>query len=137
MLFHIAKGGGELDEDGATFVHIRGLVGPVWPADGVSVAGLHETLKLTITTMGQLILAISLGLGVLLIIQVMKTNSKKWWSGERHVGAASPHRTFPRPERLPMKRDLSAHQKQMRFMTVIFMVLAMALFVGLLYLCNL
>jgi len=31
---------------------------------------------------------------------------------------------------------LSAHQKQMRFMTVMFTALALALFVGLLYLVN-
>jgi hypothetical protein len=52
-------------------------LGLVWPALEVSVAELHETLKLTNTTMGQMILAISLGLGVLIIILVMKTNSKK------------------------------------------------------------
>jgi len=35
-----------------------------------------------------------------------------------------------------MKRNLSAHQKQMRLMTVIFMTLAVAMFFGLLYLFN-
>ena len=35
-----------------------------------------------------------------------------------------------------MKRNLSAHQKQMRFMTVMFVTLALVLFVGLLYLFN-
>lgn len=35
-----------------------------------------------------------------------------------------------------MKRNLSAHQKQMRFMTAMFVLLALALFGGLLYLLN-
>jgi hypothetical protein len=38
--------------------------------------------------------------------------------------------------KFPMKRNLSAHQKQMRLMTVMLVALALALFVGLLYLFN-
>ncbi len=49
---------------------------------------------------------------------------------------AWPRWVFERPITLTMKRNLSAHQKQMRFMTVMFITLALVLFVGLLYLFN-
>jgi hypothetical protein len=35
-----------------------------------------------------------------------------------------------------MKHDLSIHEKQMRFMTALFMTLVLAFFAGLLYLIN-
>ncbi len=38
--------------------------------------------------------------------------------------------------KVSMKHNLSPHQKQMRFMTVLSIALAVALFVGLLYLFN-
>jgi len=50
---------------------------PSGPSLKSAVADLNETLQPKIITMNHLILAINLGLGILIIIQVLKNNSKK------------------------------------------------------------
>ena len=50
---------------------------PSGPSLESAVADLNETLKHKIATMNHLVLAISLGLGILFLIQVMRNKSKK------------------------------------------------------------
>jgi len=50
---------------------------PSGPSLKSAVADLNETFKQKLTTMNHLVLAINLGLGILIIIQVLKNKSKK------------------------------------------------------------